>query len=57
MKADNHLKSAILNMLNEKLKPQKDVLVVDGVGGFDTHWIYSYIMDFILLYKAKKRKS
>jgi hypothetical protein len=46
---------------NERIAQQSkndfDVLEFDGEVSFDTHWSYSYIMDYISSHKARKRKS
>lgn len=42
---------------NRQLKSNTDVLAFDEEAGFDTHWSYSYIMDYIWAHKKiKKRK-
>lgn len=42
----------------EQLQSSNDVITFDEEAGFDTHWNYSYIMDYIWTHqKVKKRKS
>ena len=41
-----------------QLKSDADVIAFDEESSFDSHWTYSYIMDYILAHrKEKKRKS
>ncbi|HXD93288.1 MAG TPA: hypothetical protein VNX01_08750 [Bacteroidia bacterium] len=41
-----------------QLKSNTDVMTFDEETGFDTHWSYSYIMDYIWAHeKVKKRKA
>jgi len=41
-----------------QLKRNTDVMAFDEESSFDSHWTYSYIMDYIWAHrKEKKRKS
>jgi len=41
-----------------QLKSNTDVITFDEEASFDSHWSYSYIMDYIWIHKkVKKRKS
>ena len=42
----------------QQLKSNTDVITFDEEASFDSHWSYSYIMDYIWVHKkVKKRKS
>ncbi len=60
MKAQPNIKKGVdltSNMIASISKNKPHVITFDKGGGFDSHWEYSYIMDYISLHKIKKRKS